>query len=561
MKKVIFENLLIADYHDKKAYNAVFAEGINIVTSPQNKYGKSSIVKSLYYTLGAEIRFDEDWGKEKNLYILDFKVDDEQYRMVRLISLFLILDGEGNVINATNRISELAIVLEKLFDFGIFLPNRHNDKLELAYPVMSYIPYYIDQDDGWNGLYNSFQQLGQYKTRDRTDSLYFHLGVYTKRYLQLKHEKEQVETEKKTAEMQYEQAQISLRFIDDETNSIADLSDSTFEKEQQVSIKDIEKLVRKLNESRSKLQKLESELLQLNKQKDAIQIIKTPAREATISPIQCPNCGYTLDKEIQAIVFEKYQTESLQFALDQITYLIKDCSNRLQLERDRHLKMQAELQILEETKKQEANEFDLFVKIKGLKAVRSRLTSEISDLAVKIRDCAERIREYNKRLKTMKSQEDIDVSYAKNLKLRLVAMNCWSEKYADKLKLLKTIFAQGAQKNMVVLAQNLALFDVIFEEQTAQTLFPFVIDSPRANETDDTNSQIIINQILGMTKMPQIILATLDFGRYYRGDTSDYNIITTTREKALLNEQDYKNDAQKISNYIGMFRSLLGFQG
>lgn len=561
MKKVIFDNLMIADFHGKKAYSISFIEGINVVTSVQNKYGKSSIIKSLYHTLGAEVRFDADWGKERNLYVLDFKVDDKKYKMMRLVDLFLIIDGDGNVIKAASRVGILAPVLEEIFDFGIYLPNRRTTKMELAYPVMSYIPYYIDQDDGWNGLYNSFKKLGQYKTKDRTDSLYFHLGVYTKRYLQLKHEREQVETEKKAAELQYEQARISLRFIDYETNSIADLTDSTFEKEQQVSTKDIEDLVKKLNESRSRIQKLESELLQLNKQKDAIISIKSHEQEKAVTPVQCPNCGYTLDEEIQAIVFEKYQTESLKFALDQITYLIKDCSERLQAERAKHLKNQTELRVLEETKKQEASEFDLFVKIKGLSAIRSRLTSEISDLAVKIRDCSERIKEYNKRLRTMKSQEDIDASYAKNLKQRLISMNCWSENHADKLKLLKPIFAQGTQKNMVVLAQNLALFDVIFEEQTAQTLFPFVIDSPRANETDDNNSRIIIEQILGLTSMPQVILATLDFDRYYQGDKTGYKIITVTRERALLDTQIYMDNAQTISNYMGMFRSLLGFQG
>ena len=47
------------------------------------------------------------------------------------------------------------------------------------------MPYYIDQDRGWSGLYESFSNIDQYNKPDRIKSLYYHLVIYTRSTVEL----------------------------------------------------------------------------------------------------------------------------------------------------------------------------------------------------------------------------------------------------------------------------------------------------------------------------------------------------------------------------------------
>lgn len=65
------------------------------------------------------------------------------------------------------------------------MANKKTNKIELAPPAFTFMPYYIDQDRGWSGLYESFSNIDQYKKPDRIKSLYYHLGIYTRSTVEL----------------------------------------------------------------------------------------------------------------------------------------------------------------------------------------------------------------------------------------------------------------------------------------------------------------------------------------------------------------------------------------
>ncbi len=63
MKEVCFSRILIADLDKKTAHIENFVKGLNVITSKDNHVGKSSLLKSLYYAMGAEVQFDKTWNK------------------------------------------------------------------------------------------------------------------------------------------------------------------------------------------------------------------------------------------------------------------------------------------------------------------------------------------------------------------------------------------------------------------------------------------------------------------------------------------------------------------
>lgn len=55
MNEMYFKSILIADIKEKTARFQKFQKGFNVITSQENHVGKSSMLKSLYYAMGAEM--------------------------------------------------------------------------------------------------------------------------------------------------------------------------------------------------------------------------------------------------------------------------------------------------------------------------------------------------------------------------------------------------------------------------------------------------------------------------------------------------------------------------
>ena len=93
--KLIFKDLYIFSPQDKTAKHIPFQEGINIITSNQEDgtdRGKSVIMRSLYYTLGAESHFEAKWDTKNKIYILKFAIDNQEYYLYRASNLYKMFD-------------------------------------------------------------------------------------------------------------------------------------------------------------------------------------------------------------------------------------------------------------------------------------------------------------------------------------------------------------------------------------------------------------------------------------------------------------------------------------
>ena len=195
MREMYFESVLIADIVNKNARFQRFEKGLNVVTSTDNHVGKSSLLKSLYHTFGANVKYDSVWDINSKLYILNFKVDDVRYRIIRHVKNYAVFK-ENELLLITNKVmDELSPLLEQIFDFGIYLDSKDTGKITLAPPAFTFLPYYIDQDDGWSTLYGSFQNQEQYKKPDRIKSLYYHLNIYTKHSVELMAQRDHLQDE------------------------------------------------------------------------------------------------------------------------------------------------------------------------------------------------------------------------------------------------------------------------------------------------------------------------------------------------------------------------------
>ena len=272
MSSMFFKNILIADVQKHTARFVPFQKGLNVITSYDNHVGKSSVIKSLYDALGAEVHFDPSWGKDTKLTAVTIDVNNEEYRIVRFVRKYAILKGKGLILLDDSVTKKLAPKLADIFDFSVYLAEKGESKRVVqAPPAFTFMPYYIDQDKGWSELYNSFERMEQFAKPERSKSLYFHLGLYNKSRIELQAKKDQLKEETKALQEEEQRLIITIKALSNELNNIipAD-NEEELERHLLTPKKEIEGLVQKIGKVRNKIQELQTALQQHESQLETI---------------------------------------------------------------------------------------------------------------------------------------------------------------------------------------------------------------------------------------------------------------------------------------------------
>lgn len=147
---MIIEKIQIIDTSNREAGEFVFSSGANLLVSRSNRAGKSSLLKTMYYGLGLDLKnFPRKWPYKNmiiKLHLLNEKTGKKQ-EVVRYNDLFYV-SGKKSALNRTSYTHWLS---EEL-DIDMKLPNRKTGYLRsVAYPSALVAPFYVDQDDAWSG--------------------------------------------------------------------------------------------------------------------------------------------------------------------------------------------------------------------------------------------------------------------------------------------------------------------------------------------------------------------------------------------------------------------------
>ena len=115
---LIFDSITLVDLTNKEAKKIEFSPGKNMLTSGGNHYGKSVIMKSLYYTLGAEVYFPQPIKSLNYMTILRFMLDGKNYIVGRLNNSFVLFEN-GKFVKKYNSVSDFGDTLSDMFNFCI----------------------------------------------------------------------------------------------------------------------------------------------------------------------------------------------------------------------------------------------------------------------------------------------------------------------------------------------------------------------------------------------------------------------------------------------------------
>ena len=165
MKRLTIKRLILISQSESRSLEVPFKNGLNIILGG-NKTGKSSIIKSIFTTLGCECKsVESDWKKLISSYLLFFKYGEKQFCVVRQGKKFQIFECFNNSYCCIIETEAFHEYSNRLMDvLGINMPciSKEGKQFNVTPPLLFRFQY-IDQDDGWRKIADSFNNVGYIK--------------------------------------------------------------------------------------------------------------------------------------------------------------------------------------------------------------------------------------------------------------------------------------------------------------------------------------------------------------------------------------------------------------
>lgn len=620
MDNMCFESILIADTDSKTAKYETFKLGLNIVTGSKSKVGKSILLKSLYHTFGANVGLAKVWGIKTKLFIVSFDVDGKKYRIARKGRKFAIFSEDDN--SALSITNELAQSLAEIFGFGIHLyiankshsdshlgkmfsvylnldrpleeiryryertfdnfsgdlfPDKHVFRnicifgecdRKMAPSAFTFLPYYIDQDKGWDTLYGGFLKHSNYKIEDWMKALYYHLGQYTDEAIKLDFKKCCIG--KPIRELsEYERDIVSLiSAIDDEMKeSRHTFDESRLEREMGRIENNVKEIVRGIDDRRSAIHrnqilleqhKLQLEILVNSQSNNSIQ-----EKENIVEVCSCPKCGYVYDKEILDLVRENFCKTSERGLKEHIQRVINDIEESIKQDMAEYFALVHSLESLGDTHLKGESSYDGYLEYKGKKALKTRLVLNLQLL----RDVQEffryKERDINNELAINIHQTLVEDWYKEFVKSNLVKLKVWDDGMASRmneinlLNAIKTKEDKGISSSKAMIAQYFGFFQIMESLKSTAIRFPFVVDPPHGKVVNQEISKDILKIVDDTKLFKQVIIATTDFEDYKRELSQviqEAHVIFLTQPNELLNKDDYRVHRKMIDEVLELLK-------
>ncbi len=549
MKQLLIHDLYIFSIREKKAKHVPFTQGRNIITSNKEtgtKKGKSVVLKSIYHTLGADCFFEDRWNENDKVFILDFSVENTDYRIFRHQKLFKIffIQNSKEIYRTVHR-SELAEFLKGIYGFAVELPNKEDDVLEITPPAFNYLLNFIDQDKINGSYFTSFKSLTQYSDfKDKV--LYYHFNVYNAEYYNLIKEIEKITLTLNELKNDSDINQKMLTKINKSLNN-ADYSISLDSLR-----KEIEDTKDEYTGIVTKLSKSKKSLIDLRNKKEEIEINIRELKlfnndvEKDIKKIvkhECPVCHNYIEDQMEERI-KKYNTvEDLMYLKVELEAALNEIEHKINREEEKY---KAYLETMEEYEKKlkiNTQEIDDILKFKGFIEIRETIIKDLGNITAELSE--------NKGiLNSLKKKKDAYDNSKKSINEKYYEWMLQDktrfglEEIADnKLEDINNIITAGGSNRPIATAiwyMNLLKLRKHFNPDAIR--FPIVLDSPNNVETDDEKRQQLLDYIFEKCdNSEQLIVSTLGFETNDFPGVSFNNIIELTNDKYhLLTDEEYQ---------------------
>lgn len=526
MTSLVFKDISILSKAEKKARKVSFGEKINLLTG-ENDVGKSTLIKTLYHTLGADVPQlgNSRWKRAHAISCANITLGGQSYFIIRDERFFGVFDAERKLISRCTSISGengVSKFINPLLSFNIELERQADSSLGPAGPAFYFLPFYIDQDSGWAASWASFSGLQQFKDY-RKHMLEYHLSIRPQSYYDAK--KKAITFEDIIARLGAEKASLSNVCTSYHKRKIArvvDLDAAVFRVE-------VEQLVDQYNKIYIRQQHVLQQLKDIRNDRHSLEhevdILQRAIKELdgdyslaesteTGDSVGCPTCGTLIENSIVERFGILDDIDHCYSLIDQRRKKLVDVKLEEEKVAEQYRKITVELAPVGDLlqRQRENVTFADFVASEGIKDVMASINADIAELSERQSEAKELLSGLADALKVnIPHKKTVNTYYQDRMKEFLTALNVHVLELSDYKTYEKQIKlnALGSDLPRSLLAQAFAYLHTMKKFNTCVTC-PLIIDSPLQQEQDKVNAKTIFDFIFKHTLSgQQLIVGTV----------------------------------------------------
>lgn len=548
MKKLFISEILLISQKEKKARKITFDRYRTLIHG-KNHTGKSSLIKSIYKTFGAEPLLNSKFENANVISSVKFELDNIKYQILRDGKTFSIYDANDKLLGIFNSVTtELGPFLGNLFEFKPLFQSRQSGFI-IPPPAYQLLPFYVDQDESWSKSWSSFKNLQQIKDY-RTQCILYHSGIRPNKYYETKKE---IDIFLKAIEETDKEQKITSKILEDVKTK---LSQTQFNINIEDFKEEITLLLTELEQLKLKEEKIKTDLHDLYHLKASydvqIKIINQAileshkdlkfAIENLSETIGCPTCGAEYENSF-AERFEIAQDEQKsKDLLIEVKREAKEIEEKIKSETEKLSLTSNEARRIDEILEQKKGDLKLkdVIESSGKNHIKSIFTEKNDELKKIIIDNTIKKEELEKKLKELESKkrkDEINIFYRTQLKSFFNKLDIFSlsedeyQKITTKIESLET----GSSRPRALIAYYFTFFHLM-KKYSSSTYFPLIVDSPNQQDQDIEHIDKIMNFI--HENQPKDTQMILGLAETYDVDFQ-CKVITLDEKYSLLQKDEY----------------------
>ncbi|MBC2582778.1 AAA family ATPase [Clostridium sp. DJ247] len=561
MERFLIKKLIVISDKEKASFEAEFDKGLNIIIG-ENKMGKSSIIKSIFYTLGCETDMEGSWKELIDNYILFFYYGLESYCLIRREKKYKIFKTDDVtskfvlLCNAENYNDYTDYLLKEIFNIDVELIDKNGKTVSFIPPLLFKFQY-IDQDKGWSGLADSFTN-SKYVKAPKNFAIKYIIGYQGEEYYKAKKDIEIVKMEIGSLRVKQNHfnelvdsmtESLNSKGIDIEGKSLEKLKEEVDNIINQLSCVEREKIL--INESISEIKNnIYEKTLELNFLKKSIEHLEKDHSFALEQgeEIKCPVCGMIYNNSISERVEIVKDIQSGDELISSYRSDINGMQDSLDIEVKKKLELMKKVNGLKVqlTKlKKDINIAELY-KNEGRREIfnvsvneKQKLEDNISAKEIEKSGYESEVKKLDSRKRMNDIKKDFKDIFEKVLEKVKVS--------SSSIKLtgfIQKIENTGSERPRIILSYHLALY--LYNLQRGENPFNWlVIDTPNQQGQDAKNLKNIDSLIsLMLTDKGQVIMGTERETGY---EDKASKVIRLTKYKRCLSSDTYDKHRELLS--------------
>lgn len=561
MKNMTINSIRIISQDTETAKYQVFKDGINLVLGDNETgsyIGKSSLLRSVFHSLGADSKFTKsDWEKEgPYIYILEFSIGMNNYTMLRKQELFKLYDKDDQLIFTVVYREELAEKLSSIFLDEMYLLN-HKSQYSLAHPVYHYLLNYFEQKDVSLCEFRNFNYLSAFPASYYEDALYSLVGLNNKDYNEAVTKQKDLEENIHLKSESIKSLTLMIDQLKKNNNDEITAEDVALLRESLKLFEDkYEKATSNANEHKKRLYQAYSSKAEIE---SIINEIKKDVEKGVSSTRKildkhiCPTCNQPRDNESEIYFRTTNTIENQKF---QLLDLDKELAN---LEREIKISFDKYTKYLDEIKSIEKSIFDGKEIIQdqlasiGVRKLHNNITNEILQENIDIQRYQSDLRLIKSKIRSYKeTREKVDKYYIEQLSSKSLKYGIRIARLDGLRKLSDKFDVDGNERILASMAWLTSILQAKYKFNPESVILPLIYDNPNNANFDKLNHTKIFELLFdSMPEDGQIITSSVGFD--FESFVPKYNINTiklTNQKYQLLTKSDYRNCVMRLSQLI-----------